>query len=357
MKGLILSGGHGTRLRPLTHTGPKQLIPIANKPVLFYAIEDLREAGITDIGIILGTNMPEKVKETVGDGSKFDVDVTYIMQGEPKGLAHAVAVAHDFLADEPFVVYLGDNILKSGIVEFTKNFEESEYDARILLQEVENPQQFGVAELDEHGDVLYLVEKPRVPKSNLALVGIYIFKSSIFEAIKKIKPSWRGEFEITDAIQELINSKKKVDSHVVEGWWKDTGRPEDVLEANHLILDNLKSYNHGELEEGVKIRGRVGIGKDTIMRKGSTVRGPVIIGKNCEIGPNTYIGPYTSIGDDTKIKGGEIEYSIVMGNSTIEFKGRIVESLIGNHSCIVSKEDSLPRGYRLVIGENSVLNL
>jgi len=260
MKGLILSGGHGTRLRPLTHTGPKQLIPVANKPVLFYAIEDLKEAGVTDIGLILGTNMPEKVKEAVGDGSKFGVNITYIMQGEPKGLAHAVAVAQDFVGEDPFIMYLGDNILKSGIKEFVEGFEESDYQARILLQPVDNPRQFGVAELDDKGNVINLVEKPEHPKSDLALVGIYLFKSSIFDVISRIKPSWRGELEITDAIQELLNTELKVDSHIVKGWWKDTGKPEDVLDANHLILDVLESEDNGEVEEGAKISGRVYIG-------------------------------------------------------------------------------------------------
>ncbi|MBM4240668.1 MAG: glucose-1-phosphate thymidylyltransferase [Euryarchaeota archaeon] len=355
MKGLILSGGHGTRLRPLTHTGPKQLIPIANKPVLFYAIEDLKEAGITDIGIILGTNMPEKVKEAVGDGSKFDVEITYIMQGEPKGLAHAVSVAHDFVGNEPFVMYLGDNILKSGINEFVEGFEESEFDARILLQKVDEPERFGVAELNEKGEVTHLVEKPNEPKSDLALVGIYLFKSTIFEAIKKIKPSWRGELEITDAIQEFLNSQKKVDSHIVKGWWKDTGKPEDVLEANHLILDWLEASNKGKIEDGVKIHGRVNIDTGSVIRKGSVIRGPVIIGKNCEI--DAYIGPYTAIGDNTRIIGGEIESSIVVGDSLIECEKKIVDSLIGNHSCIVSIGNRLPKGYRFVIGENSFVNL
>lgn len=355
MKGLILSGGHGTRLRPLTHTGPKQLIPVANKPVLFYAIEDLKEAGVTDIGLILGTNMPEKVRDAVGDGSKFGVNISYIIQGEPKGLAHAVSVAEDFVGEEPFVMYLGDNILKSGITEFVEGFEESDYQARILLQRVENPQQFGVAELNQEGHVVHLVEKPEEPKSDLALVGIYLFKSSIFEAIKNIKPSWRGELEITDAIQELLDTEKKVDSHIVKGWWKDTGKPEDILDANHLILDVLESSYKGEIEEGAKISGRVAIGKGTLVKSGSVVRGPVIIGENCVI--DAYIGPYTAVGDNTKITGGEIESSIIMGDALIECNERIVESLIGHHSRIVSLEDRLPKGRRFVIGENSVVNL
>ena len=355
MKGLILSGGHGTRLRPLTHTGPKQLIPIANKPVLFYAIEDLAMAGVKNIGIILGTNMPEKVQEAVGDGSKFGVNITYIEQGEPKGLAHAVAVSRNYIGDESFIMYLGDNILKSGVEEFVEGFEDSNYQARILLQRVKNPKQFGVAELNNQGDVIHLVEKPSEPKSDLALVGIYLFKRSIFQAIEHIKPSWRGEFEITDAIQELLNTKKKVDSHIVNGWWKDTGKPEDVLEANHLILDVLQSRSFGNVEDGAKISGRVSIGKGTVIRKNSVIKGPVIIGDNCEI--DAYIGPYTSIGDNTRIIGGEIESSIVVGDALIECNERIVESLIGNHSKIRSHSNIMPQGRRFVIGENSLVNL
>jgi glucose-1-phosphate thymidylyltransferase len=355
MKGLILSGGHGTRLRPLTHTGPKQLIPIANKPVLYYAIEDLKEAGVTEIGLILGTNMPEKVQEAVGDGSRFGVNITYIMQGEPKGLAHAVAVAQEFVGDESFIMYLGDNILKSGIMEFVEGFEDSDYQARILLQPVENPRQFGVAELDNNGNVINLVEKPEHPKSDLALVGIYLFKSSIFEAITQIKPSWRGELEITDAIQQLLNSNLKVDSHIVRGWWKDTGKPEDVLDANHLILDMLESQINGEVEDGAKISGRVFIGKGSRIKKNTVIRGPVSIGENCEI--DAYIGPYTSIGDNSVIKGGEIESSIVVGDAVIKCNERIIDSLIGNHSHIISMENSLPKGHRFIIGENSLVNI
>jgi glucose-1-phosphate thymidylyltransferase len=299
--------------------------------------------------------MPEKVKEAVGDGSQFGVNITYINQGEPKGLAHAVAVAKDFVGEDPFIMYLGDNILKSGIKEFVDGFEKSDYQARILLQYVENPRQFGVAELDSEGHVMNLVEKPEHPKSNLALVGIYLFKPSIFDAISKIKPSWRDELEITDAIQELLNKDLKVDSHIVKGWWKDTGKPEDVLDANHLILDVLKSQNNGEVEDGTKINGRVYIGEGTIVKKNSVIRGPVIIGENCVI--EAYIGPYTSIGDNSTIIGGEIESSIVVGDAVIKCNERIVDSLIGNHSRVESKENSLPKGLRFIVGENSVVYL
>jgi glucose-1-phosphate thymidylyltransferase len=252
-------------------------------------------------------------------------------------------------------MYLGDNILKSGVEEFVEGFEESNYQARILLQRVKNPKQFGVAELNDQGDVINLIEKPPEPKSDLALVGIYLFKSSIFQAIERIKPSWRGELEITDAIQELLNTNQKVDSHIVRGWWKDTGKPEDVLEANHLILDVLQPQSSGDVEEGAKISGRVAIGKGTVIRKDSVIRGPVIIGDNCEI--DAYIGPYTSIGDNSRIIGGEIESSIVMGDALIECNERIVESLIGNHCKIRSHDDVLPQGRRFVIGENSLVNL
>jgi glucose-1-phosphate thymidylyltransferase len=266
-----------------------------------------------------------------------------------------VAVAQDFVGEEPFIMYLGDNILKSGIMEFVEGFEDSDYQARILLQPVENPRQFGVAELDNDENVINLVEKPKHPKSDLALVGIYLFKTSIFEAITQIKPSWRGELEITDAIQQLLNSNLKVDSHIVRGWWKDTGKPEDVLDANHLILDMLESQIDGEVEEGAKISGRVFIGKGSRIKKNTVIRGPVSIGENCEI--DAYIGPYTSIGDNSVIKGGEIESSIVVGDAVIKCNERIIDSLIGNHSHIISMENSLPKGHRFIIGENSLVNI
>lgn len=355
MKGVILSGGHGTRLRPLTHTGPKQLIPIANKPVIEYAIEDLRDAGITDIGIILGTNMPNKIKEELGDGSKYDVNITYIMQGEPKGLAHAAATAKEFVDGESFVMYLGDNILKSGIDEFVKGFDESEFSSRLLLQEVEDPRQFGVAELNEEGKIINLVEKPEHPKSNLALVGIYLFKNEIFDAIDKIKPSWRNELEITDAIQQLIDEDKSVDSFIVQGWWKDTGKPEDVLDANQLILETIESDIKGNIEDNVKIKGRVIIGENTTIKSGSVIKGPAIIGENCEI--KGYVGPYTSIGDNTKIIESEIDSSIIIGSSTIKSDKRITESLLGENSKIITDKETYPKGRSFVIGENSIIKL
>ncbi len=357
MKGLILAGGSGTGLRPLTHTGPKQLIPIANKPNILYCLEDIRNAGIKDIGVILGENMPEKVRELLGDGSEHGVNITYIVQGEPKGIAHAVGCARDFMGDEPFVVYLGDNVLKGGIGSMVEDFLEGNFEAQIALSEVVNPERFGVAVLNEEGNIIDLEEKPKKPKSNLALVGIYMFRNSIFPIIDSLKPSWRNEFEITEAIDNLRIQSGSIKAYVVTGWWKDTGKPEDILEANHLILEDLESQNQGQIEVGAKINGRFSIGKGTIVRPGAVIRGPVIIGENCEIGSKTYIGPYTSIGDNTSISKVEIESSIIIGDSKIECNKKIINSLIGKGSLIVSEEDKIPKGVKLVIGENSLLAL
>jgi len=356
MKGVILHGGRGTRLRPLTHTGPKQLIPIANKPMSQYALEDLREAGIKEIAIVLGDVGPEKVVEYYGDGARFGVKVNYIHQGEPKGIAHAVGLARDFVGDEPFIVYLGDNLLKDGIVDLVKQFESSKPEGQIALCRVSNPSAFGVAEVRD-GKIIRLVEKPKVPPSELALVGVYMFRRSIFDAIDGLKPSWRGELEITEAIQRLIDMGLTVRSHVVSGWWKDTGRPEDIFEANQLVLSDLNPFNKGRLESDVTATGRIAIEDGTVVKAKCTLRGPLIIGRNCEIGPETYVGPYTSIGDNVVIKGGEIENSIILSDTVIECGRRIVDSLIGKGSRVVSNEVNLPRGYRLIIGENTFVSL
>ncbi len=347
MKALILSGGHGTRLRPLTYSQQKQLIPVANKPVLFYAIEDVIEAGVRDIGIITGPNR-EQVIETV-NSVDWDAEITFIHQGDPKGLAHAILVAEEFLDDEEFVMYLGDNILKDGIVEHARKFREINPDSLILLTEVEEPQRFGVAELDENGRVKRLIEKPKVPPSNYALVGVYFFKPIIIEACKNIKPSWRNELEITDAIQWLIDNDYRVEASIVKGWWKDTGKPEDILEANRLVLDEIEFKCMGSLEDS-KVVGRVIIEGDSIV-KNSIIKGPCVIGKNCVI-ENAYVGPYTSIGNGCKIVGTEIEDSVIMEGSEIINAGRIVESLIGRNVKI-QKGDSKPSGQRFVVGDNS----
>ncbi len=355
MKGLVLSGGTGSRLRPLTHTSAKQLIPIANKPILFYVLEDIKNAGIEEVGIIVG-HTKDEVIAAVGDGSKFGLKVTYIEQEAPLGLAHAVKISEDYLGDEPFVMYLGDNILKNGIKDHVETFKKGTCDALISLCRVKHPERFGVAEM-EGNRIVRLVEKPKHPKSDLALVGIYFFTKPIFEAVKRIKPSKRNELEITDAIQELINMNYKVEAKIVEGWWKDTGRPEDVLEANQLILSDLKSYDYSTKEENVLIQGQVAIGKNTVIKRNTKIRGPVIIGESCEIGPNTYIGPYTSIGDNTIIKNGEIEFSIIIGDVYIDCGKRIIESLIGKGSKITSSSDNIPPACKLILGDNSFINI
>ncbi len=358
MKGLVLAGGLGTRLRPLTHTGPKQLIPIANKPVLFYIIEDLVEAGITDIGIIVGYTEERIniVKNTLGDGSMWGAGITYIEQDAPRGIAHAVYCGKDFIGKEPFVVYLGDNILKSGIVNFVNEFNNSDAVASILLSHVPDPQKYGVAVLNDNGVVVDVEEKPGVPKSDLALIGVYMFTSHIFEVIKTLKPSGRGEYEITDAIRSIILSGKlKVISHIVTDWWDDTGTAEAILHANHLILCDLKHKIKGRVEEGAKLIGNIELGEKSIIRNGTVIRGPVIIGRNCNIGPG-YIGPYTSVGDNTSIIGGEVESSIIIGDTRIEFDKKIVDSLIGRYTNIISRS-SLPRGYKFIIGENSEIQI
>jgi glucose-1-phosphate thymidylyltransferase len=357
MKGVVLTGGHGTRLRPLTHTGPKQLIPIANKPNVLYCIEDLRAAGISEIGVILGDIMPEKVRELLGDGSRYGVRFTYIVQGPPKGIAHAIRCAKDFVRDDAFCVYLGDNLLKGGIRTMVEEFERGGHEAGILLCPVPHAERFGVAELDKEGNVVGLVEKPKNPKSNLALVGIYLLRPSIFPVIDRLAPSWRNELEVTEAIDHLRQAGHRVKAYTVDGWWKDTGRPEDILEANHLVLEDVRPGNEGTVEEGAEVLGRVRIERGTVVARGSVIRGPVAIGKDCVIGPNTYIGPYTSIGDNSRIAGADIEASIVVGDCAIETPNQIIHRLIGRHSSILSAKDRLPKGQVLIVGENSTAYL
>ncbi len=357
MKGLILSGGHGTRLRPLTHTGPKQLIPLANKPNILYCLEDLKHAGIRDIGVILGDIMPEKVRELLGDGTPYGVDITYIVQGAPRGIAHAILCAEEFMGEEPFCVYLGDNVLTGGIKPMVKEFLGEGFDAEVMLSHVPNPEMFGVAELNDHGDIVSLVEKPKEPKSDLALVGIYLLRENIFPIIQKLKPSWRNELEITEALDNLRLQGGRIKAHVVTGWWKDTGKPEDILEANHLLLDVIQRRIDGAVEKGARVEGRVQVGRGSKVRRGSVVRGPAVIGSDCIIGPDTYIGPYTSIGDGSRLVGADIEASIVIGESTIETPNKIINSLIGRHTTIRSANNRLPKGQQLFVGENSTLVL
>lgn len=349
MKALLLSGGKGVRLRPITYTGAKQLIPIANKPILYYCLETLRDAGVKEVGIIVGETKHE-IMEAVGDGRRWGVSVTYIEQESPLGLAHAVKVAKDYLKGAPFVMFLGDNLIKGGIAKFVEEFERAKPNALILLAKVEEPQRFGVAEL-EGEKIKRLVEKPKVPPSDLALVGAYLFDENIFEAVENISPSWRGELEITDAIQYLIDKGLNVRPHIITGWWKDTGKLEDILEANRLILDTRERDIKGYVDKESQVLGRVQIEEDTQII-GSTVRGPVVIGRKCRI-INSYIGPFTSVHHQVVIENSEVEHSIVLEGSRItNIEQRIVDSLIGKN-VEVSTYNTRPRAFRLMLGDAS----
>ncbi len=353
MKGLILAGGFGTRLRPLTYTSAKQLIPIANKPIIFYGIESLVNCGIKEIGIVVGETA-EEVKKTVGYGENWNIKIEYIYQSAPLGLAHAIKISTDFLKDEQFIMYLGDNILKEGVNDFVKKFVDINPDALILLTEVSNPQEFGVAIVDEKGTVKKLIEKPKEPPSNLALVGIYLFNKNIFTAIEHIKPSWRNELEITDAIQWLLDNGFNVISDRVKGWWKDTGKPEDIIEANLLILEGIESSHQGLLID-TTVNGRTRIGQGTKIEK-SVIRGPVVIGNNVQI-KNGFIGPFTSIGDNVIINNSEIECSVIMEGAQINnLNKRIDRSIIGKN-VVINQTNISPRTHRFYIGDQSFVEL
>jgi glucose-1-phosphate thymidylyltransferase len=350
MKGLILSGGKGTRLRPLTHTSAKQLVPVANKPVLFYGIEAMAEAGITDVGIIIAPETGGEIRAAAGDGSRFGIRIEYIEQDAPLGLAHAVLTAEPFLGDSPFVMYLGDNLLRNGIVALVDTFRDEAPDALILLTPVPDPHNYGVAELDGDNRVARLVEKPKEPKTDLALVGVYMFTPAIFDAARSIEPSWRDELEITDAIQTLVDRGLRVDPHIVHGWWKDTGQVHDMLEANRLILDDLDERIEGELV-GSRVEGRVVIEAGARLEN-STVRGPAVIGAGSRL-VNAYIGPYTAIGEDVRIEDAELEHSIVMSGSRIsQVDHRIEASLIGK-DVTIARSHALPKAYRFVVGDSA----
>ncbi|MGB7789241.1 glucose-1-phosphate thymidylyltransferase [Methanoregula sp.] len=353
MKGLILSGGHGTRLRPITYSQQKQLIPVANKPILFYCIEDLINAGIHDIAIIVGPNK-EQVIETV-QSVEWNAKIAFICQDLPRGLAHAVKISEDFVKTDNFIMYLGDNLLKGGSVDFIRDFADSKVDASLLLTEVEDPRQYGVALVDEQKKIIVkLVEKPKNPPSNLSIVGIYGLTPRIFEAIDNIKPSWRGELEITDALHWLIENGYNVRYGMVQGWWKDTGRTEDILEANRLILDQIGTENSGIVESGT-ITGQVKIGKNTIIKGNSIIIGPVIIGHDCVISGST-IGPYTSIGDSSHIIESHISDSIVMEGGRIDHVDRVSDSLIGKNVTLKKQEPS-KEGKSFVLGDGSQVTL
>ncbi len=354
MKGIILHGGHGTRLRPLTHTGPKQLLPIANKPMSQYALEDFREAGITDIGIIIGDVYPEKVREYYGDGSKFGVNITYIPQDKPKGISHAIRLCKDFIQNDRFVVYLGDNILRKGLVDYTKKFQSSSADAMILLCKVDDPSRFGIVELDGK-KIKSIVEKPKNSPSNLAVIGVYFLTPKIFDIIDRLKPSWRGELEITDALHMLLEDGNVIEHDTVTGWWKDTGTPEDILHANQLILDAVGTENQSIISDGADIRGNIVIGKNTHISRDSFVTGPAIIGENCSIGPAVRLGPHISIGNNCTLKNCNIENSIIMSDCTIDAKIHLVDSIIAHGAEV--QDHHMPKKHQFLLGERSQIRL
>ncbi|KUJ92594.1 MAG: Glucose-1-phosphate thymidylyltransferase (GraD-2) [Archaeoglobus fulgidus] len=352
MKGVLLHGGAGTRLRPLTFTGPKQLIPVANKPVSQYCLEDMIGAGIKEVAIILGETYPEMVEEHYGDGSRFGCKITYIHQGKPLGIAHAVYLAKDFVGDEKFVVYLGDNLIQDGIKEYVKRFDEEDFDAFILLKEVEDPRAFGVAKF-EGERLVGLIEKPKEPPSNYAVIGVYMFKPVVFDIIKDLKPSWRGELEITDTLQKMIENGYNVGYAKLKGWWFDTGKAEDILKVNATILDErAKRSVKGEVLAS-QIEGRVEVGEGAKITN-SIVRGPAVIGEDCVI-ENSFIGPYTSVGERTVIKNSSLEYCIVLSESIIEGVERIEESLIGRKVRI--RKNDRKRFLRFTIGDYSEILL
>jgi glucose-1-phosphate thymidylyltransferase len=359
LKGLILSGGKGTRLRPITHTSAKQLVPVANKPVLFYGIEAMAAAGVREVGIIIAPETGEEIRQAAGDGSRFGVKIEYIVQDEPLGLAHAVLTAEPFLGDSPFVMYLGDNLLQGGISDLVAAFREHGPDALILLTPVPDPENFGVAELAEGGPgevgrVIKLVEKPSEPMTDLALVGVYMFTSSIHDAARAIEPSARGELEITDAIQYLVDGGRRVEPHIVRGWWKDTGRLDDMLEANRLILDNLTESVQGELLDS-QVDGRVVIEPGARLER-TTVRGPAIVGAGAQL-RDCYVGPYTAIGENCRISNAEVEHSILLsGSSVCDLDGRMESSLLGRN-VTVRRGNRQPRAYRFMVGDNSDISI
>jgi len=353
MKGLILSGGKGTRLRPITHTSAKQLVPVANKPVLFYGIEAMAEAGITEIGIIIAPETGDEIRAAVGDGTRFGVQITYVEQDEPRGLAHAALTAEPFLDGDAFVMYLGDNLLQGGIADLVGAFRESGPDALILLTPVADPQNYGVAELDG-ARVVRLVEKPSQPATDLALVGVYMFTAGIHDASRAIRPSARGELEITDAIQHLVDGGARVEPHIVRGWWKDTGRLDDMLEANRLVLDRIEPRVEGQLVDS-EVEGRVVVEPGARLER-TVVRGPAIIGAGAQLS-DCYVGPYTAIGEDCVICEAEVEHSILLAGCTVRnLEGRMESSLLGRNVTI-SRGVRQPKAYRFMVGDNSEIGI
>ena len=352
MKALIPSGGAGTRLRPITHTSAKQLVPVANKPILFYVLDDIAEAGVVETGIVVGETGDE-IRDAVGDGSNWGLKVTYIEQEAPLGLAHTVLVARDFLGEDPFVMYLGDNMLRDGIVPFVKRFEAEGCAAQIMVTHVEQPEQYGVVEMDGER-VVRLVEKPQERISDLALVGVYLFDASVHDAVRALAPSGRGELEITEAIQWLLDKGNDVKVHRVQGWWKDTGQPEDLLEANRLVLEGSQPANEGEVDAASKLSGTVILQKGARIQN-SKLRGPLIIGPNTVI-KDSFIGPFTSIGPDCMVEDSEIEHSVIMEECRLRGVRRLEDSLLGR-GVVVERSDDRPRSYQLMVGDSGRVGL
>ena len=355
MKGIILHGGHGTRLRPLTHTGPKQLLPIANKPMSQYCVESIKETGITDIAIIIGGIGSTKVKEFYGNGERFGVNFTYIEQDFPRGISHAVSLCKNFVDDEKFVVFLGDNIIKKNITEFKLRFENSRVDATLLLCKVKNPSQFGIAELTKDGNIKKIMEKPKDPPSDLAVTGIYFLTPKIFEIINRLKPSGRNELEITDALQMLLSEGGNITYEMITDYWKDTGTPQDIILANSEILNSIGSNFEGQKEKEAIITGNMIVGKETIVRNNSKLIGPIIIGKNCKIESGTVLGPNTSVGDNCFLRGCNIRNSIIMNDCVIDSKVDIKDSIIASHSEI--KSNVTDENKIFLLGEGSRVSL
>ena len=354
LKGLILSGGAGTRLRPITHTSAKQLVPVANKPVLFYGIEALVDAGVEEIGIIIAPETGDEIRAAAGDGSQFGAKITYIVQDKPAGLAHAVLTAADFIGDSPFVMYLGDNLLRDGLRSLVQTFRRDEPHALILLTPVDEPEHYGVAELDGEGGIVRLIEKPKDPPSNLALVGVYLFTPAIFTAARSLEPSWRGEYEITEAIQWLVDHGRTVRAEMVEGWWKDTGQLADMLDANRLVLEDIERRLDGECS-GCEIVGRVVVEEGASLER-CTVRGPAVIGAGSRL-VDSYVGPYTAIAAGCEVIGSEVEHSILLAGASIrDLPSRMEASLLGRNVRI-SRAEGLPKTLRMLVGDRSEITL
>ena len=353
MKGLVLAGGAGTRLRPITHTSAKQLVPVANKPILFYGLEQIRDAGITDIGIIVGDTHAEIVA-AIGDGSALGISPTFIRQDEPLGLAHAVLTAADFLGDDDFVMFLGDNLIEGGIAGMVKEFEDQRPAAQLLLKQVPDPQRFGVAVLKGDGSIDRLIEKPTEPPSDLALVGVYLFTNAILDAARQIEPSWRGELEITDAIQRLLDDGREVRASIVDGWWLDTGKKDELLDANRIVLGTIERRIDGDVDESSEVTGNVVVEPGAVIEN-SVIRGPAIIGRGAQI-RDAYVGPFTSIGDDVHLTTTEIEFSVVMARSRVADIARIEGSLLGR-DVEIRRAERRPAATRFMLGDHSQVEI